>query len=92
MKVGGKVAGLAIVAAALVWQACGDAPTTDPRRSYTKAPLERPGMVVQPEQATAMSELGTPILIPVLEPGTAPGTPTSLPVPPRPGAEPPTNP
>lgn len=49
----------ALALGALVW-ACGDAPTDDPR-GYTKAPLEEPGLTVEPEPTTEMSELGEPI-------------------------------
>jgi len=46
--------------------ACGDAATKD-GRGYTKAPLERPGPVIQPEPTTAMDELGDPILPPIVD-------------------------
>ena len=39
--------------------ACGDNKTTDDR-GYTKAPLERPTVLVQKENAGAMDALGTP--------------------------------
>jgi hypothetical protein len=40
---------------------CGDAETTD-RRGYTKAPLEKPQLLIEPEGTSAMDSLGTPIL------------------------------
>lgn len=41
--------------------ACGDAATTD-NRGYTKAPLEKPGILITPENGSAMDSLGTPVL------------------------------
>ena len=46
---------------ALLITACGDAKTTD-TRGYTKAPLERAGVIIKPEGSSAMDSLGTPIL------------------------------
>jgi len=45
----------------LLVSACGDANSTD-TRGYTKAPLERAGVVITPEGSSAMDSLGTPIL------------------------------
>lgn len=58
--------------------ACGDAPTTD-KRGYTKAPLERAGVLIKPEGSSAMDSLGSPILprdtlIPAEPAAPAPGT------------------
>lgn len=39
--------------------ACGDPDTSD-GRGYTKAPLERPGLLVRGERGSAMRDLGTP--------------------------------
>ena len=39
--------------------ACGDPGTSD-GRGYTKAPLERPGVLVRGERASPMRELGSP--------------------------------
>ncbi|MGH7462727.1 MAG: hypothetical protein ACREMA_17090, partial [Longimicrobiales bacterium] len=52
---------LLYLAATTVLLACGDAQTTDDR-GYTKAPLERPRLLIQPEGSSAMDSLGTPIL------------------------------
>jgi hypothetical protein len=41
--------------------ACGDAETTD-ERGYTKAPLEKPGVLIKAEANSAMDALGTPTL------------------------------
>lgn len=41
--------------------ACGDAETPD-NRGYTKAPLERAGVIIKPEGSSAMDSLGSPIL------------------------------
>lgn len=46
--------------------ACGDAPTTD-TRGYTKAPLENPGLIIEAEPTTEMSELREPLRPPVVE-------------------------
>lgn len=46
--------------------ACGDADTGDPR-GYTKAPLEEPGVIIKPEKATEMDELGDPIRPPIVD-------------------------
>lgn len=48
--------------------ACGDAPTGDDR-GYTKAPLEEPGVFVEPESRTGMDAMGEPDLL--IEPGAA---------------------
>jgi hypothetical protein len=55
-----------LVAFVAVLGACGDAPTTD-KRGYTKAPLENPGVFIEPEPVTEMSELGEPIRPPIVE-------------------------
>jgi len=39
--------------------ACGDAPTSD-HRGYTKAPLERPGIRITPEQPTSYRQFAHP--------------------------------
>lgn len=41
---------------------CGDAASTDPRQTYTKAPLEEPGLFVGAEERTEMDRLGDPRL------------------------------
>lgn len=46
--------------------ACGDAETTD-NRGYTKAPLEEPGLRINAEQTTQMSELRGPLQLEVVE-------------------------
>jgi hypothetical protein len=46
--------------AMLAVAACGD-PGHDPDRGYVKPPLETPGLVVQGEDVSEMSELGEPI-------------------------------
>jgi hypothetical protein len=51
--------GLALIAL-LAAAACGD-PGPDPDRGYVKPPLENPGLVVQGEAVSEMSELGEPI-------------------------------
>jgi hypothetical protein len=43
--------------------ACGDAETNDDR-GYTKAPLERPGVIIRGEDPSAMREFGEPRLPP----------------------------
>jgi hypothetical protein len=43
----------------LALAACGD-PNHDPARGYIKAPLERPGLIVQGEEVSEMAELGEP--------------------------------
>jgi hypothetical protein len=45
----------------LVVGGCGDANTND-NRGYTKAPLEKPAVLIRPEGRSAMDSLGTPIL------------------------------
>jgi len=50
-----------IAAAAVACAACGD-PRTDDQRGYTKAPLERPALVIDGERPGPMRELGTPNL------------------------------
>jgi hypothetical protein len=47
--------------AVLALAACGD-PNFESARGYVKAPLERPGLVVQGEEVSEMSELGEPTL------------------------------
>ncbi|HUP88298.1 MAG TPA: c-type cytochrome [Longimicrobiales bacterium] len=53
----------------LLAAACGD-PKTNDHRGYTKAPLERPTVLVKGEPKTEMAGLGSPILpaAPVIEP------------------------
>lgn len=57
-----------ISAMLLLAAACGD-PKTNDHRGYTKAPLERPTVLVQGEPKSEMSGLGSPILpvAPVIE-------------------------
>jgi mono/diheme cytochrome c family protein len=50
-----------ILFAVLALGACGD-PDTNDRRGYTKAPLERPKVLVQGEPVSAMDALGNPIM------------------------------
>ena len=59
-----KMVILAVVALA----ACGD-PDTNDRRGYTKAPLEKPTVLVQGEPASEMDALGNPIMpvAPIIE-------------------------
>lgn len=52
-----RMAGVALISAALM--ACGDPATTD-HRGYTKAPLERPSVVIAGEEPGRMSEYGHP--------------------------------
>ena len=40
---------------------CGDAETSD-TRGYTKAPLERPGLLIRSEAPSVMDSLGSPVL------------------------------
>lgn len=49
---------VAVAAGLLV--ACGDMDTPDDR-GYTKAPLEKPGLRIVPEEPTEMDRLGDPI-------------------------------
>jgi mono/diheme cytochrome c family protein len=71
-----------VLAIALLVVACGD-PDTNDDRGYTKAPLERPTVLVQGERPSDMDRLGDPILpdAPIYEvqdtaqPGTTTGTP-----------------
>jgi hypothetical protein len=51
----GIVIGLVLLAA------CGDANTND-ERGYTKAPLEKPSVLIKAEGSSAMDSLGSPIL------------------------------
>ena len=50
-----------VMMAVLVLAACGD-PDTDDNRGYTKAPLEKPTVLVQGEPASAMDALGDPAM------------------------------
>ena len=63
-----------VLAIALLLVACGD-PHTNDDRGYTKAPLERPTVLVQGERPSDMDRLGDPILpdapIYAAEPDTA---------------------
>lgn len=47
--------------------ACGDAETND-RRGYTKAPLEKPSVVVTPEPGATFEGMDRPALPPVVDP------------------------
>lgn len=79
--------------AVLAMAACGD-PDTKDQRGYTKAPLERPTVLVQGEPASAMDALGNPAMpdAPLIEaePDTAgPASTTGAPAAPaKPGAVP----
>jgi mono/diheme cytochrome c family protein len=68
--------------AVLVLAACGD-PDTNDNRGYTKAPLEKPTVLVQGEPASAMDALGNPAMpeAPLIEAeaDTAPATTTGTP-------------
>jgi hypothetical protein len=57
---------------ALGLAACGDAETND-TRGYTKAPLERPTVLIRAEEPSAMREFGEPRL-PEREPIEFPDT------------------
>jgi hypothetical protein len=46
-----------LLVGALVVGGCGD-PGTDADRGYVKPPLEKPGLVVEGEDASPMTELG----------------------------------
>lgn len=71
---------------------CGD-PDTNDDRGYTKAPLERPTVLVQGERESAMAELGDPLLpqAPLIEAEKEDAEkPTDAPKPPqKPAAAPP---
>ena len=65
--------------AVLALAACGDPDTRD-NRGYTKAPLEKPTVLVQGEPASAMDALGNPAMpdAPVIEaPDTAAAAPAT---------------
>lgn len=64
MRVVARIA--SVCAFALVVASCGD-PATDDPRGYSKAPLEQPGVFIKGEPTTEMSELGEPILPPVVD-------------------------
>lgn len=53
--------GVMAVAAVVLVFGCGDPETSDDR-GYTKAPLEKPGVLIGGEEADAMREHGTPNL------------------------------
>ncbi len=67
----GRWSGMACVAVLCgLVLACGDAATSD-GRGYTKAPLEEPGLTVQPEATTEMVRFGeADVPDPPLEPPT----------------------
>lgn len=65
IRLRGAASALFLVVAGLV--ACNDAETND-RRGYTKAPLEKPTLVVTPEEASVMDELGEPTRPVVVDP------------------------
>ncbi len=48
-------------AATVAFLGCGDAETND-NRGYTKAPLEKPGVLIKAEGSSAMDALGSPVL------------------------------
>jgi mono/diheme cytochrome c family protein len=81
-----------IIPAVLILATCGD-PDTNDARGYTKAPLEKPTVLVQGEPVSAMDKLGDPNLpeAPLIEPEeetakqTPAGTTTTKPA----GATPP---
>lgn len=52
-----------IAIAGLMLIGCGD-PDTNDDRGYTKAPLERPTVLVQGEPDTEMDRLGDPVMVP----------------------------
>jgi hypothetical protein len=85
----------AVCAVTVLAAACGD-PNQDPERGYTKAPLERPGLVVRPERPSRVSELGevnlprgerldladtVPARAPAAPAPSAPATPAPAPAP-----------
>ena len=62
--------------AIVMLSACGDPPTND-HRGYTKAPLERPGLIIRSGDVHPLVEYGRPILpeaseVQVTTPATAP--------------------
>lgn len=61
MRLSSRTMCLAAALAALA--GCGDAPTTDSRQWYTKAPLEDPGLTITAEEPSGMAELGEPDLL-----------------------------
>jgi mono/diheme cytochrome c family protein len=67
-----------VLAVALMVVACGD-PETNDERGYTKAPLEKPTVLVQGEPASRMDELGNPLMpaAPIIE--AEPDTATAAP-------------
>jgi mono/diheme cytochrome c family protein len=79
-----------ILVAALLAVGCGDPDTSDDR-GYTKAPLERPTVLVKGEPASEMDQLGTPLLpaAPVIEaePDTAKPATTGTAAPPAPAQQ-----
>lgn len=54
---------MCLAAALAALAGCGDAPTTDSRQWYTKAPLEDPGLTITAEEPSEMAELGEPDLL-----------------------------
>lgn len=54
---------MCLAAALAALAGCGDAPTTDSRQWYTKAPLEDPGFTITAEEPSEMAELGEPDLL-----------------------------
>jgi hypothetical protein len=70
------------LAVALLLAACGDRPTTDDLRGYTKAPLEEPGLDVTQEPAAPMTGMERPVGIVKLDANGAVASPDSqLPLP-----------
>jgi hypothetical protein len=59
MRCSSRCVALAFLTAALA--GCGDPPTSD-HRGYTKAPLERPGIRISPEQPTTFRQFAHPKL------------------------------
>jgi mono/diheme cytochrome c family protein len=83
---------MTILVAVVALAACGD-PDTNDNRGYTKAPLEKPTVLVQGEPASAMDALGNPMYpdAPLIEaePDTVkPGTTPAPAAAPRAGAVP----
>jgi hypothetical protein len=58
---GGRIARVFGLTILLVLPACGD-PNTYDARGYTKAPLEKPGVLIKGEGSSAMDSLGSPLV------------------------------
>jgi hypothetical protein len=57
----GRICRSAALLTVFAFAACGD-PNTSDARGYTKAPLERAGVIIKGEGSSAMDSLGSPIL------------------------------